>query len=117
MKIKMKQPFFTISLDFELFWGVYDLPHSERYKANVIGGRKAIPLLLNLFKKYGIHVTWATVGMISFEKKKDLINYLPDIYPNLKNKAIDPYGHLENIGENETQDPLHFGYSLVQKIL
>ena len=105
----MKQPFFTISLDFELFWGVYDLPYSERYKANVIGGRKAIPLLLNLFKQYGVHVTWATVGMISFERKKDLNNYLPDIYPKYKNKALDPYGHLENVGENEAQDPLPFG--------
>ena len=49
-----------VSLDFELFWGMLDCSTLEAYGANVLGGRDAIPRLLELFKKYNIH------GTISF---------------------------------------------------
>ncbi len=51
-----------VSLDFELFWGMQDCVELERYEDHVLGGREAIPLLLELFGKHGIHATWATVG-------------------------------------------------------
>ena len=50
-----------VSLDFELFWGMLDVCPLEKYQDHVLGGRKAIPGLLALFQKYGIHATWATV--------------------------------------------------------
>ena len=93
----MKTPFFTISLDFELFWGVFDVMQIETYGRNILGGRKAIPLLLSLFKKYNIHATWATVGMVSFENKKELLNYLPDTKASYNNKHHDPYLHLKYV--------------------
>ena len=43
MPIKLKTSEFVISLDFELNWGVHDLPDS--YKKNVLGARSAIPEL------------------------------------------------------------------------
>ena len=43
-----------VSLDFELFWGMLDVCPLEKYQANVLGGRKAIPKLLELFQKHGI---------------------------------------------------------------
>lgn len=39
-----------ISLDFELFWGVLDCHTYDSYGKNVLGGRNAIPKLLELFK-------------------------------------------------------------------
>ena len=111
------QPFFTISLDFELLWGVFPEKLIKNYGQNILGGRKSIPLMLELFKKYNIHATWATVGMASFESKKELLNYLPDTKPDYKNKHLDPYRHLSCVGTNERDDPYHFGYSLIQQII
>ena len=112
----MRNSFFTISLDFELFWGVFPTSSIENYGANILGGREAIPQILSLFKNYNIHATWATVAMASFESKKQLISYIPNTKPTYKNHHMDAYVHLENVGENEREDPYHFGYSLLRKI-
>ncbi len=112
----LSRPSFTISLDFELFWGVYDVASFESYGSNIIGGRKAIPKILSLFKQYDIHATWATVAMLSFENKKELMSYLPEVRPVYARSNIDPYAHLKNVGKNESEDPYHFGYSLLQQI-
>ena len=61
-----------VSLDFELFWGMLDVCKLEDYRDNVLGGRKAIPQMLELFEKYGIHATWATVGFLFAENYEEL---------------------------------------------
>ena len=43
---------FMVSLDYELFWGMLDVCPLEAYQDNVLGGKKAIPKLLQLFEKY-----------------------------------------------------------------
>ena len=59
---------FTISLDFELFWGVLDIHSFFIYGSQVLGGRAAIPHILNLFQRFDIHATWAIVGFLTFFK-------------------------------------------------
>ena len=113
----MKKPYFTISLDFELFWGVYDTMKSSSYRDSILQGRQSIPMILSLFKNYNIHAPWATVGMLTFENKRELLNYLPTIKPKIHNRNLDPYYHLELVGNNEKEDPYHFGYSILNKIL
>ena len=66
------KPFFTISLDFELMWGMYDVLTMQQYSKNILGGRSAIPKILQLFKKYNIHATWACVGLLTFSNKVTL---------------------------------------------
>src|ERR1700686_2907278 len=45
---------FVISLDFELHWGVRDHERPNGpYGPNLLGARKAIPRLLELFERYG----------------------------------------------------------------
>lgn len=112
----MKTPFFTISLDFELLWGIFPVASVETYGANILGGRQAIPQILSLFKKYNIHATWGMVAMASFENKNELQDYLPEIKPGYKNNKVDPYTYLDNVGKNESDDPFHFGYSLLRQI-
>ncbi|RME25825.1 MAG: hypothetical protein D6798_08055, partial [Deltaproteobacteria bacterium] len=51
----------VVSLDFELFWGMRDKVSLQRYRRQILGGRAAIPRLLDLFVAHGIHATWATV--------------------------------------------------------
>lgn len=107
---------FTISLDFELYWGVRDVYSIQQYGNNILGGRQAIPKMLSLFERHGIRATWATVGLLTFSNKKELLSYLPDVFPEYLDKNLDPYAHLANIGQNEKSDPYHYGYSLVSAI-
>lgn len=113
----MPKPYFTISLDFELIWGLLDKGNIKNYIPSILAVREVVPELLKLFNRYSIHVTWATVGFITFETKKDLVKHLPIIKPNYENKLLNPYNYLINIGKNEKEDPLHYGYSLFNKIL
>ena len=55
-----------ISLDFELFWGMLDVCPLEKYQDHVLGGRKAIPGLLALFQKYGIHAGSCKSRLLQF---------------------------------------------------
>jgi len=41
--------FFVVSLDFELLWGVRDKRTIADYGANMLGVRRAIPAILDLF--------------------------------------------------------------------
>lgn len=107
---------FTISLDFELYWGVRDQLSLEGFKGNVLGARTAIPKMLDLFSKYEIHATWAVVGFLFFNNKNELLSFVPEITPSYYNKRLSPYDHLNKIGENEVEDPVHFAGSLVKKI-
>ena len=107
---------FTISLDFELFWGVHDKRSLKGYGRNILGARDAIPRMLDEFERYGIHGTWATVGLLFFDTKEELLEYLPAQRPQYANPALSPYPRIGRIGPNERQDPYHFGLSLVRRI-
>ena len=106
----------VVSLDFELFWGVRDNRGIEDYKENLLGGRLAIPQILDLFDKYNIHATWATVGFLCFEQKTELVAALPQTKPIYINDNLSPYKYIESIGNNEKEDLFHYGYSLLQTI-
>lgn len=67
-----------LSLDFELFWGMQDVSNLESYRANILGGREAIPKLLSLFEKHGIHATWAAVGFLFAADAEEALQYAPE---------------------------------------
>lgn len=113
----MEKGHFVISLDFEIYWGVRDVVELSQYKENLLGVRKAIPAMLDLFSKYNISTTFATVGFLFFNDKKELLDGLPGKIPEYNNDRISPYkGHFNTVGENEKEDPLHFAPSLINKI-
>lgn len=107
----------VISLDFELFWGVRDNRSIENYKENLLGVRLAIPQILDLFDSYNIHATWATVGILCFEQKTELVAALPQKKPKYINENLSPYKYIKSIGNNEEQDLFHYGYSLLKLFL
>jgi len=109
---------FVISLDFELFWGLTDKFTLDQYRTRLDGERTAIPRILGLFDKYGIHATWATVGMMAFETKDELMASLPVAQPQYGNKKLSAYEYLKTapIGEDEKSDPYHFGASLIREV-
>lgn len=107
---------FVISIDFELIWGMLDQPNIETYKKNILGGRKAIRKILALFSANGIHATWATVGIMAFSDKKDMQKFIPKEKPNFNNALCSGYSHIPDVGDDEKQDPLSYGGSLVKMI-
>lgn len=115
MKAKEKG-LFIISLDFELNWGVHDVFKGNQYAENLSGTREAIDQMLELFKRYQIHATWATVGMLFFDSKQELLQHLPMEKPAYINRDFSPYEKLDEIGENEKEDPYHYGASIIKKI-
>jgi peptidoglycan/xylan/chitin deacetylase (PgdA/CDA1 family) len=108
---------FLVSLDFELFWGMRDKTSIESYRANLLGVREAIPSMLALFRRYQVRATWAAVGLLLFDSRRELLRYLPERRPAYSRRELNPYLHLAQIGDNERSDPYHYGLSLAQRIL
>jgi len=107
---------FVISLDFEINWGVRDQQTLAQYGANLLGVRQAIPAMLALFEEFQLCVTWATVGLLFFDNKRDLLTHLPIVRPEYADPNLSPYLAMEQVGENEAADPYHFGSSLIAQI-
>lgn len=107
---------FVVSLDLELFWGVRDKKTIAGYSENLLGVRAVVPALLELFKKYSIHATWATVGFLFFETREELMSGLPARIPTYVNRRLSPYEDLASTGYNEEEDPFHYAPSLIRMI-
>jgi hypothetical protein len=114
----MKEGEFVLSLDFELLWGVRDHATRESYGKNILGGRAAIPLMLERFERHGIEATWATVGAVFCGSRDELFDALPpeELRPQYSNPALSNYSYLDEIGPDEFRDPYYFGASLVESI-
>ena len=105
-----------VSLDFELFWGMLDCCGLEDYQQNVLGGRAAIPRLLQLFQEYGIHATWAAVGFLFAEDYGELSAYFPKEKPTYVKAGLDPYEEFSKIGANEQEAPCFYAPSLIRLV-
>jgi peptidoglycan/xylan/chitin deacetylase (PgdA/CDA1 family) len=105
----------VISLDFELHWGVRDhLPGDGAYRENLLGARRAIPLVLDAFAEHGVAATWATVGMLFAQTSEELERFSPLTRPTYVDHRLYPYA--EAVGADEEEDPIHFGWSLLERI-
>ncbi len=109
----MHKGIFTISLDFELYWGVRDHRTLSSYGHNISNVHKIVPRLLELFEKYGVHSTWATVGLLFFNNKKEVLNGLPETFPDYLKSEYDPYSYIK---ENDLEPVFHFAPQLIEKI-
>src|SRR5581483_3584546 len=106
----------VVSLDFELHWGVRDVRRVADYRENLLGVRDAVPALLATFREFGIHATWATVGLLFFETKREMMAALPAVRPAYRRAELSPYGSLADVGGDERHDPFHFAPALVRRI-
>lgn len=114
--MKLDQGHLVISLDFELFWGVFDVRSLESYKYNLKKVSEIIPRLLKLCDTYNIKLTFAAVGFILSKTKEELIQFSPKKKPSYSNSNFSPYRLFDSIGNNETEDPYHYATSLVELI-
>jgi len=105
----------VISLDFELHWGVRDKCAPDGpYRENLLGARKAIPLILDLFEEFDVAATWATVGFLFAESRRERKEFSPVLRPQYADVRLDAYA--EPTGDHEDADPLHYGTSLIAQI-
>jgi len=93
--MKSEQGIFTISLDFELYWGMRDVISVEGYSKHLDGTPKAVELMLGLFDDHDIHVTWATMGFLFFKDVDDLKNHFPKKLPEYKDDEINLYKYAQ----------------------
>lgn len=105
----------VISLDFELYWGVRDKRSLADYGRNILGGREAIPRMLDLFAARDVGATWATVGFVFCGTKDELMAARPRLMPRYADPRLSPYD-FSAIGRDESADPYSFGQSLVRRI-
>ncbi|MEW9920330.1 polysaccharide deacetylase family protein [Marimonas sp. MJW-29] len=90
---------------------------TKSYGDAVLGGREAIPEMLKLFSRYGVRATWATVGLLFARTRKEMLGYIPDVLPQYSNTSLSNYKAIrDEIGENEKEDPYHFGRSLLDLV-
>ena len=106
--------YFIISLDFEKHWGVRDHSTVKDYWENLVMVDEACDEILKLFKKYKIEATWATVGFLMFDSKKELLNNIPSTIPTYKENSLNPYESLKN--EN-LERKYHFSPGFINKII
>lgn len=87
---------FSISLDFELHWGIFDniaLSGRKKYFDNT---RKSIPKTLDLFEKNEIAVTWAIVGKLFHKDLEAIREGVPKLLPSYENARLSAYSFMEN---------------------
>ncbi len=107
---------FVCSLDLELYWGVRDRypPDGGAYRANLLGERRAVPAILEVFRRHDISATWATVGLLFARTRDEMRAYWPEVRPRYARAQLSPYG--DAVGRDERDDPLRFAPSLLEEI-
>jgi peptidoglycan/xylan/chitin deacetylase (PgdA/CDA1 family) len=113
--MNLKHGVFTVSLDFELYWGMRDIMTIKQYKDNLLGVRKAVPEMLRVFSNNHVHVTWAAVGFLFFNDFDDLNKNMPHLLPSYNKAELSPYKYIK---EASGLDPVyHFAPELIELIL
>lgn len=107
---------FSISLDFEMYWGVHDILSYEQYQENLDNVGIVVERTLALFKRYSIHATWATVGFLFHRNLKLLESTLPELLPTYDDPKLSPFLKLKEIHATVPQNVL-FAPDLIQKIV
>lgn len=109
--------YLVISLDFELYWGVRDKRTLSAYRDNLLGVRQVVPALLNLFQRFSIHATWATVGLLFCSGRQEALAVSPQLKPTYDEARYSPYADSGTWGADEQADPFRFAPSLIEAIV
>lgn len=107
----------VISLDLELMWGLIDVAAKDGYGlSHVKQVPEVIRRLIELFEKYDVHATFATVGMIMYNNSKELLEDIPQVHPSYKNYVMSPYknDHIQKI--NSDEECLFFQPNIIDEI-
>lgn len=104
---------FVISLDFEKYWGVRDHKNINEYKNNLENVDEVVKELLEKFRNYEIHATWAIVGFMFFANKQELMKNLPENKEIYTNRLLNPYVYIE---QEQLDVKYHFAVDSIDTI-
>ncbi|MFC3420014.1 polysaccharide deacetylase family protein [Salinicoccus hispanicus] len=94
----MKNGTFIISVDFELYWGYLGFTDYNECVDRFYLTRSVASRMIEVFEKHEMKVTWATVGLLMLENKKELSEMTPRILkPKYSRREIDNYYNYENL--------------------
>ena len=90
----------------------------SEYQDNIVGGRRAIPKMLDLLLTHRIHATWATVGFLFAKNYEQLKGHFPEdsLLPSYQAPALSGYRCFRSIGTDEASAPCYYAASLISKI-
>ena len=112
----MEKGIFTISLDFELHWGLFDIltieQKAEAYRITC----QVIPQMLDLFEEFDVEVTWAIVGMLYNKNESEWQNNFPSKIPNFINSNLSAYNFANQGKPLSTYPHSFFAPHLIEKI-
>lgn len=108
---------FTISLDFELHWGVFDKKERNEREACYRTTLAVMPRMLELFAKYDVHVTWATVGSLMASGRNEWEQLKPVVQPAYVIDRYSPYQWVSEHGLPDEWQWAHFAPEMVARIL
>ena len=108
---------FTVSLDFELHWGVFDKRDRQEREACYQNTLAIIPTMLQLFEKYQVHVTWATVGSLFAKNAQEWNSLKPALQPQYINQSLSAYQYAAKNSLAEKFHWAHFAPESVASIL
>lgn len=112
---KSTNGFLVISLDFELIWGVFDNVEPNQKHEYFQNTKNIIPEILSLFKKYEIHATWATVGMLYHKNWEEWEVNKPAQQPEYINAELSAYNFVNKTDPNDIKE-MCFAPELIQEI-
>jgi peptidoglycan/xylan/chitin deacetylase (PgdA/CDA1 family) len=111
------QGIFTISLDFELHWGVFDKKDRSTRTSCYKNTLALIPELLKLFEKYEVNATWATVGGVFAKDRFEWEQLKPAIQPEYFSEKYSAYKWVNVNGLPENLYFAHFAPETIDYIL
>jgi peptidoglycan/xylan/chitin deacetylase (PgdA/CDA1 family) len=92
---------FIVSLDFELYWGIFDKAILENKFTYFQNTRAIIPEVLKIFNRYQIRASWAAIGMLMAKNWDDWEQLNPQVKPQYENIHLDSY-RLSYLYRNRT---------------
>lgn len=113
----MNNGILVISLDLEMMWGCHDWCTVKDYGlTNIQNVRLVITRMIDLFKKYDVHATFASVGLLMCSNEYEALKYRPEIVPHYVNKKLSPYksGLIEDISSQNRE--LFYGSDIIDKL-
>jgi peptidoglycan/xylan/chitin deacetylase (PgdA/CDA1 family) len=102
------QGIFTISLDFELHWGVFDKRDRQKREANYKNTLRVVPQMLQMFADHDVHVTWATVGSLFVKNQQEWAQFRPDVEPDYAEERYSAYKWIQKNGMPSEYHWAHF---------
>ena len=112
--MKQRAGIFTISLDFELYWGLLDKVKLEEVRSHLSEVENVVERMLAMFERYSVHVTWATVGFMFARDIDELKKFIPENKPAYVNQNLNPYIYLAQ--KQDLEERFHFAPHLIERI-